>query len=83
MKKLTKITIYSVICGIILTLATLFLGGQPIGGGPIGFPFPGLHSTVLPSNSGYTFDWTGLILDILIWSVVSFVILFVYFKKKK
>jgi hypothetical protein len=82
MEKLIKITIYSVICGIILTLVT-FLRGQPIGGGPIGFPFPWLHSTVLPSNSGYTFDWTGLISDILIWSVISFAVLFVLFRKKK
>jgi len=83
MEKLTKISIYSVISGIILTLVTFLKGMGLIGGGPIGFPFPWLHYTVLPSFTGYTPDWTGLILDILIWSVISFVVLFILLREKK
>lgn len=82
MKKLEKISIYSIIGGVILTLIT-FLEGHPIGGGPIGFPFPLAQLTVQPAFTGYTYDYIGLILDILIWSIISFVVLFVLFRKKK
>jgi len=83
MEKLTKISIYSIILGIVLTLVTFLKGMGLVGGGPIGFPFPWLHYTVLPSFTGYTANWVGLILDILIWSAISFVVLFILFRRRK
>jgi len=94
MKNLTKLLIYSLFVGFVLTIvslaSTVDIGGGYAGLGTYrGFPFTWLHTNVIGTGNPITYTrtseiwWGGLVLDFIIWSVVSFVILFFYFKKKK
>jgi hypothetical protein len=83
MNRIAKTSIYAIVIGIVLTLISFFYGYGKGGGGGMGFPFSWLDYTVIPSFTGYTIYWSGLILDILVWSVVSFLVLFALFRKKK
>jgi hypothetical protein len=77
--------LYSIILGVIITLASsLFpsLGGG-IGVQAMGFPFGWLTQVVYP-GAPMQIDWIGLILDIVIWSVIGLVIiqLFLHFERE-
>jgi len=95
MNKLTKTLIYSIIVGFIFTLVSLastvditFSGYAGLGVYR-GFPFTWLHTNVIGTGNPIIYTTTseiflgGVILDFIFWLVVSFVILFFYFKKKK
>jgi len=81
MKKLAKILICSLFVGFIINLISLVIdtGRWYLGIGKyLGFPFTWLHIT-----DTYEIFWMGLFLDFIVWFVVSFSILFFYFRRKK
>lgn len=94
MKKLTKTLVYSIIVGFVLTLISLastvdISFEANLGEGTYrGFPFTWFHTSGIRTDNPITFAtseilWGGFVLDFVFWLVVSFVILFFYFKKKK
>ena len=86
-KSSMKILVYAVVAGIAITLLTGLIGNTPemlVGAVYFGYPFAWLEMMVIAPQY---FPWVvrpiRLILDIVVWAVVVWVILFVVSKAKK
>jgi len=86
-KSSMKIVVYAVVAGIAITLLTGLIGNTPemlVGAVYFGYPFAWLEMMVIAPQY---FPWVvrpiRLILDIVVWAVVVWVILFVVSKAKK
>ena len=91
LKSSMKMLIYAVVAGVVITLLTGLIGNTPeMGGQPLmgavyfGYPFAWLEMMVVAPQY---FPWVvrplRLILDVVVWTVVVWVILFVVSKVKK
>jgi hypothetical protein len=87
LKSSMKMIIFAAIGGIIITLATALINNTPemlMGAVYYGYPFAWLEMMVVAPQY---FPWVvrplRLILDLVIWTVVVWVILFVVSKAKK
>ena len=87
MKSSTKTLIFAVIGGIVITLLTGLINNTPgmlVGAVWYGYPFPWLIMYVIAPQY---FPWhvrpIRLILDIVVWAVVVWVILYVVSKVRK
>ena len=70
---------YSVVGGFVFTLATVLLPNTAlIGTSAHGHPFPWLAQPLYPQGSPMVLLWTGLILDLLVWTVVAFLVITLY-----
>ncbi|MBY8997598.1 MAG: hypothetical protein KGD60_07690 [Candidatus Thorarchaeota archaeon] len=70
---------YSVVGGFVFTLATALLPNTAlIGTSAHGYPFPWLSQPLYPPGSPMILLWTGLVLDILVWTVVAFLVITLY-----
>lgn len=83
----TKILIFAVIGGIVITLATGLISNTPamlVGAVFYGYPLPWLVMLVIAPQY---FPWhvrpVRLIIDIVVWAIVVWVILFVVSKARK
>ncbi|MHA2397042.1 MAG: hypothetical protein ACXAC0_10090 [Candidatus Thorarchaeota archaeon] len=75
---------YSVVGGIVLTLATvLFPNTALIGTSAYGYPFPWLSQPLYPLGGPMVLLLTGLIFDLLVWTVVAFLVITFYQVLKK
>jgi hypothetical protein len=86
-KSSMKIVVYAVVAGIAITLLTGLIGNTPemlVGAVYFGYPFAWLEMMVIAPQY---FPWVvrpiRLILDIVVWAVVVWVILFAVSKAKK
>ena len=77
--------LYSIILGVIITIASsLFTStGGMIGVQGSGFPFIWMTQAIYPGASIQIY-WTGLILDIIFWTVIALIIiqLYLHFERK-
>ena len=75
----------SIILGSIITLASSIIpgSGDGIGARNAGFPFPWMTQPIYP-GAPVVIDYTGLVLDIVIWTIIVllFVQLYFYFEKR-
>jgi hypothetical protein len=75
----SKIIAYSVIGGVLITLATSIIPNTAlIGASNSGYPFAWLSQPLYPIGSLPTIILEGLIVDLVIWSVIAFVLVMVY-----
>ena len=73
--------IYSVIGGFVVTLITALLPNNAIiGTSAYGYPFPWLAQSFFPIGSPMILLWSGLIIDLLVWTVVVFLVIKLYNK---
>jgi hypothetical protein len=79
--------VYAVVAGVVITLLTGLIGNTPemlVGAVYYGYPFAWLEMMVVAPQY---FPWVvrplRLILDIVVWTVIVWVILFVASKAKK
>jgi len=86
-KSSMKMVVYAVVAGVVITLLTGLIGDTPemlVGAVYYGYPFAWLEMMVVAPQY---FPWVvrpiRLILDIVVWAVVVWVILFVVSKAKK
>jgi hypothetical protein len=78
MTKGQKVT-YSVAGSFVLTLASALLPNTAlIGTSAYGYPFPWLAQPFYPLGSPMVLLWTGLIFDLLVWTVVAFSVITLY-----
>ena len=86
MKKIVyKLIISSLIIGIVITLITgLFTHPDIVGANWWGYPLTWLTQAVLsPEYSPpLNINWLNLIIDIVVWTIIAFVILVAIFRKK-
>jgi hypothetical protein len=76
---LSKKIMYSIIGGIFITLGTSILPNNTvIGASNFGYPFPWLSQPLYPIGSLPTLIWSAVIIDIGVWSLVSFVVVILY-----
>ena len=87
MKSSMKMVVYAIVAGVVITLLTGLIGNTPemlVGAVYYGYPFAWLEMMVVAPQY---FPWVvrplRLILDIVVWAVVVWVILFVVSKAKK
>ncbi|MGP8069842.1 MAG: hypothetical protein ACLP5V_08130 [Candidatus Bathyarchaeia archaeon] len=87
MKSSMKMVVYAVVAGVVITLLTGLIGNTPemlVGAVYYGYPFAWLEMMVVAPQY---FPWVvrplRLILDIVVWAVAVWVILFVVSKAKK
>ena len=82
-----KMILTSIIGGIIITLITgLFLNTPPmlVGASHFGYPLPWLTRLIIhPQYFPWSVSIPNLIIDIIIWSIIMGIILFVLLKIKK
>lgn len=70
---------YSFAGGAIFTLATVLFENTAIMGAlAYGFPFPWLAQSLYPIGGQMIFLFTGLILDILVWTIALFIVIKLY-----
>ena len=68
--------VYSVVGGIVFTLITaLFPNTAKIGTSAHGYPFPWLAQPLYPLGSPMVLLLTGMIFDLLVWTVVAFLVI--------
>ncbi|MGA2625977.1 MAG: hypothetical protein ABSF63_02820 [Candidatus Bathyarchaeia archaeon] len=86
-KSSMKMVVYAVVAGVVITLLTGLIGDTPemlVGAVYYGYPFAWLEMMVVAPQY---FPWVvrpiRLILDIVVWAVVVWVILFAVSKAKK
>ena len=86
-KSSMKMVVYAVVAGVVITLLTGLIGDTPemlVGAVYYGYPFAWLEMMVVAPQY---FPWVvrpiRLILDIVVWAVVVWVILFIISKVKK
>ena len=74
----------SIILGSVIALASSIIPGTGggIGARTAGYPFPWMVQPVYP-GAPIVIDYTGLVLDIVIWTVVVLLILQMYFYFEK
>ena len=71
--------IYSVVGGFVFTLLTALSPNVAIiGFSAYGFPFPWLAQSFYPPGSPMIFLWSGLVLDVFVWTVVAFLVIKLY-----
>ncbi|MHA1936111.1 MAG: hypothetical protein ACW97A_12610 [Candidatus Thorarchaeota archaeon] len=71
--------VYSFIGGFVITLITVLLPNTAIIGiSSYGYPFPWLGQSFILPEGPMILLWSGLILDLLVWTVVVFVIINLY-----
>ena len=87
MKSSMKMLVYAFVAGVVITLLTGLIGDTPemlVGAVYYGYPFAWLEMMVVAPQY---FPWVvrpiRLILDIVVWAVVVWVILFAVSKAKK
>jgi len=87
LKSSMKMLVYAVVAGVVITLLTGLIGDTPemlVGAVYYGYPFAWLEMMVVAPQY---FPWVvrpiRLILDIVVWAVVVWVILFAVSKAKK
>lgn len=87
MKSSVKMVVYAVVAGVIITLLIGLIGHTPemlVGAVYYGYPFAWLEMMVVAPQY---FPWVvrplRFILDIVVWTIVVWVILFVVSKAKK
>jgi hypothetical protein len=87
LKSSMKMVVYAIVAGVVITLLTGLIGNTPemlVGAVYYGYPFAWLEMMVVAPQY---FPWVvrplRLILDIVVWAVVVWVILFVVSKAKK
>jgi hypothetical protein len=82
----TKIMILALIGGLVITLLTGLLLNMPtplLGAEHYGYPLPWLFRLILaPEYSPWRLDLAGLIGDVVVWTIVVGVALFVWTKIK-
>jgi hypothetical protein len=75
-----KLTIYSIIGGLVITLLTGLLTNMPaklLGAEHYGYPFAWLIRLVIaPEYFPWRVNILNLIMDIVIWSIIVFIIIF-------
>ncbi|TFG26423.1 hypothetical protein EU528_14405 [Candidatus Thorarchaeota archaeon] len=76
---LRKTIVFSIIGGLIITLVTSILpNNTAIGASNSGYPFPFLSQPLYPIGSPPTIIWSAVIIDMSVWAVLAFVVIFVY-----
>jgi len=87
LKSSMRMVVYAVVAGVVITLLTGLIGNTPemlVGAVYYGYPFRWLEMMVVAPQY---FPWVvrplRLILDIVVWTVIVWVILFVVSKVKK
>jgi hypothetical protein len=76
--------VYSVVGGFVITLITVLIPNTAlIGISSYGYPFPWLGQSFLLPEGPMILLWRGLMLDLLVWTVVVFVIINLYQMPKK
>jgi hypothetical protein len=82
----TKIAILSLVGGVVITLLTGLLSNMPaplLGAEHYGYPIPWLFRLILaPEYFPWRVDVMALIVDVVIWTIVIGVVLFVLTKIK-
>ena len=82
-----KILIFAVIGGVLITLLTGLINHTPemlVGAVYYGYPFAWLEMMVIaPQYLPWVVRPVRLVLDIVVWAVVLWVVLFVLFKARK
>jgi hypothetical protein len=70
---------YSIIGGAIITLVTSMMPNNSlIGASNSGYPFPWLSQPLYPIGSTPTIIWSSVLLDIVVWTLVVFVMIIAY-----
>lgn len=82
---LNKMIVYSILIGVAITLATGIFSAPGITGANLwGYPIAWLTQPVLPPN--YSAETSivapGFFIDVVFWSFISFLVLFILYKKK-
>lgn len=79
------IILYFVGLGVIITLATYFYQVRSFGTINYGFPFAWLWEnwSNLPGVHYFVILWSTLLLDILFWSIIGFMAIFVFRRAKR
>jgi hypothetical protein len=76
---LSKKIAYSIIGGILITLSTSILPNNTmIGASNSGYPFPWFSQPLYPIGSLPNIIWPAILLDIGVWSLVAFMIIYAY-----
>ena len=71
--------VYSIVGGFVFTLITaLFPNVAMIGSLAHGYPFPLLAQSFYPPGGPMIFLWSGLVLDVFVWTVVAFLVIKLY-----
>jgi hypothetical protein len=87
LKSSMKMVICAVVAGVVITLLTGLIGNTPemlVGAVYYGYPFAWLEMLVVaPQYFPWVVRPVRLILDIVVWTVVVWVVLFVVSKAKK
>ena len=82
-----KLPVFAVIGGVIVTLVTGLISNTPpmrAGATLFGYPFPWLDRMVLPPQyNPWQVDILNLVADIIAWSIIIGIILFVVARSKK
>jgi len=74
-----KRIVFSIIGGLLITLATsVQLNTALLGTSSYGYPFAWLSQPLYPVDSPITLLWGGLFQDIMVWTIVAFLILALY-----
>ena len=87
MKKIIYLLIFAVLLGVVIALLSGLVGNLftgMIGGSYWGYPFSWISRAFYePGHYGpMIYDLFALVIDIVIWSLISFGILYITFKKK-
>lgn len=76
MKRLQKMAIFSFLMGIVITLVSgAFLNPFWIGASSWGYLLPWLVQVITWAPQPKTVIWENLVIDIAVWSVISFAVL--------
>jgi len=76
--------IISFIGGSLITAISALVPNTGIMGAlAFGFPFPWLSQSFFPAGGPMILNFTGLVLDLLVWTVVSFIVITLTLKFRK
>ncbi len=82
--KMGRKVLYSFVGGSLLALITAILPNNiVIGTSAYGYPFPWLSQPFYPPNGPMILLIGGLILDILVWTIIGFIVLTLYLRFRK
>ena len=80
--RMCKLCITSLIIAVIITGLTWFYSSPLIGSVNRGFPLA-YHYTPVVLNPVSTWNYTNLVIDIVIWGIIAFVVVYAIKVKKK
>jgi len=78
-----KIVVSFIGGSLITAISALLPNSAIIGAIAFGFPFPWLSQSFFPSGGPMILDFTGLVLDLLVWTIVSFILITLTLKFRK